>query len=200
MPVHSRAMSMPIALCGSLAGSRSAVTFILPRPTSIVSPWIFTSCGKRPCTESKRNRWALVSTGPRSLIATTSMSLRPDSTMARKMLRPMRPKPLIATRTAMSTSVISEPARCLGDRLGRDAEMPVKVGGLARAAEAFHADERAARAKPTLPAEARRRFAGHPDGAVGSQDLLAICIVLGGEQLPGWHGHDAGRNVLLGEQ
>ena len=32
--------------------------------------------GKRPCTESKRNRWALVSTGPRSLMATTSMSVR----------------------------------------------------------------------------------------------------------------------------
>src|SRR5690606_2249516 len=30
------------------------------------------------------------------------MSFRPDSTMARRMLRPMRPKPFIATRTAMS--------------------------------------------------------------------------------------------------
>ena len=35
MPVHSSAMSTPSALCGSLAGSRSAVTLILPRPTSM---------------------------------------------------------------------------------------------------------------------------------------------------------------------
>ena len=44
--------------------------------------------GKRPCTLSKRSRWALVSTGPRSLIATTSMSLRPDSTIARRTIAP----------------------------------------------------------------------------------------------------------------
>jgi hypothetical protein len=40
----------------------------------------------------------LVSTGPRSLMPTTSMSVRPDSAMARKTLRPMRPNPLIPTR------------------------------------------------------------------------------------------------------
>src|SRR5687768_17546615 len=34
----------------------------------------------------------------RSLVATTSMS-DPDASMARKKLRPMRPKPLIPTRT-----------------------------------------------------------------------------------------------------
>jgi hypothetical protein len=34
--------------------------------------------------------------------ATTSMSLRPDSTMARSTLRPMRPNPLMATLTVMS--------------------------------------------------------------------------------------------------
>ena len=50
MPVHSSAMSTPSSLCGSLAGSRSAVTLIWPRPTSIVSPSTFTSPGKRPCT------------------------------------------------------------------------------------------------------------------------------------------------------
>jgi hypothetical protein len=33
------------------------------------------------------------------------MSLRPDSMIARMTLRPMRPKPLIATRTAMFSSV-----------------------------------------------------------------------------------------------
>ena len=34
--------------------------------------------------------------------ATTSMSLRLDSSMARRMLRPMRPKPLMATLTDIS--------------------------------------------------------------------------------------------------
>src|SRR5688572_3391618 len=37
-------------------------------------------------------------------MATTSMSRRPDSMIDRRILRPMRPKPLIATRTAMKTS------------------------------------------------------------------------------------------------
>src|SRR5580765_7627686 len=101
MPVHSSAMSTPSSFHGSLDGSRSAETLILPLPRLIESPSTVTVPGKRPCTESKRRRWALVSTGPRSLIPTTSISLRPDSAMARKMLRPMRPNPLIATRIAM---------------------------------------------------------------------------------------------------
>src|SRR6266581_4860704 len=104
MPVHSNAMSTPSAFHGSLEGSRSAETLILPLPRLIESPSTVTVPGKRPCTESKRSKWALVSTGPRSLIPTTSISLRPDSAMARKILRPMRPNPLIATRIAMLVS------------------------------------------------------------------------------------------------
>src|SRR5258708_23233632 len=60
--------------------------------------------GNRPWTESKRSKWALVSTGPRSLMPTTSISVRPDSAMARSTLRPIRPNPLIATRIAMLVS------------------------------------------------------------------------------------------------
>ncbi len=101
MPVHSIATSTPRALCGNSAGFLIAVTLIVWPPVLIVSPSTTTSAGKRPCTLSKRRRCAFVSTGPRSLIATTSMSLRPDSTMARRTLRPMRPKPLIATLTAI---------------------------------------------------------------------------------------------------
>src|SRR5262249_41654410 len=142
-------------------------------------PSTLTSPGKRPCTESKRSRCALVSTGPRSLIATTSISLRPDSTMARSTLRPMRPKPLIATRTAMSPSVVPEPARGVCDRLGRDAEMLEEIRGLARSAKAFHADVASRRSQPALPAEARRRLAGNPHRALRPEHLLAICVVLG---------------------
>ena len=69
MPVHSSAMSTPSSFHGSVEGSRTAVTLILPLPTLIESPSTVTVPGKRPCTESKRSRWALVSTGPRSLIA-----------------------------------------------------------------------------------------------------------------------------------
>jgi hypothetical protein len=104
MPVHSIAMSTPSSPCGSVDGSLIAVTLIGPRPASIVSPETVTSDGKRPWTLSKRSRWALVSTGPRSLMATTSMSVRPDSMIARRTLRPIRPNPLIATLTAIVAS------------------------------------------------------------------------------------------------
>src|SRR5580693_3814421 len=63
MPVHSSAMSTPSAFQGSFAGSRSAETLILPLPRLIESPSTVTVPGKRPCTLSKRNRCALVSTG-----------------------------------------------------------------------------------------------------------------------------------------
>src|SRR5665213_365416 len=101
MPVHSSAISTPSSFQGSLVGSRSAETLILPLPRLIESPSTVTVPGKRPCTESKRNRWALVSTGPRSLMATTSISRRLASKMARRTLRPIRPNPLIATRIAI---------------------------------------------------------------------------------------------------
>ncbi|MNE31499.1 hypothetical protein D3C80_1250690 [compost metagenome] len=52
MPVHSKAMSTFSSACGRLAGSRSAVTLILPVPTSIQSSPEVTVPGKRPCTES----------------------------------------------------------------------------------------------------------------------------------------------------
>src|SRR5665213_2520431 len=103
MPVHSSAMSMPSSFHGRVLGSRTAVTLILPLPRLIESPSTVTVPGKRPCTESKRNRWALVSTGPRSLMATTSISLRLATKMARRTLRPIRPNPLIATRIAIQS-------------------------------------------------------------------------------------------------
>src|SRR4029079_12463031 len=130
MPVHSSAMSTPSAFHGSFDGSRSAETLILPLPTLMESPSIVTMPGKRPCTESKRRRWALVSTGPRSLIPTTSMSLRPDSAMARKILRPMRPNPLIPTRIAMLITPLiagAIPAETVHE--GLTAERPVRPGG-----------------------------------------------------------------------
>src|SRR6185295_9145328 len=130
MPAHSSAMSTPSSFHGSLEGSRSAETLILPLPRLSESPSTVTMPGNRPCTESKRSRCALVSTGPRSLIPTTSISLRPDSAMARKILRPMRPNPLIATRTAMLVSPLiagAIPAETFHE--GLTAERPVRPGG-----------------------------------------------------------------------
>ena len=104
IPVHSSTTSTPRLRQGSCAGSRSAVTAILPRPISIQLSPVVTSPGKRPCTLSYLRRWALVATGPRSLIATTSTSSHLVSCAARRAIRPVRPKPLIATRTAMVRS------------------------------------------------------------------------------------------------
>src|SRR6201988_648564 len=130
MPVHSSAMSTPRSFHGSFDGSRSADTLILPLPRLIESPSTVTVPGKRPCTESKRSRWALVSTGPRSLMPTTSISLRPDSAMARSTLRPMRPNPLIATRTAKLVLLLkADAAPREFPREVLKAERPVLPGG-----------------------------------------------------------------------
>ncbi len=72
---HARYRHRPTAVRPDCA---DAVTRIGPRPTSIQSSPVVTTCGKRPCTESKRSKCALVSTGPRSLIAITSISVRPE--------------------------------------------------------------------------------------------------------------------------
>src|SRR6478735_852499 len=57
--------------------------------------------------ESYLSRWARVLLSMRSFVATTSMSA-PDATMARKKLRPMRPKPLIPTRTVTAVHLFGE--------------------------------------------------------------------------------------------
>ncbi|MNW62715.1 hypothetical protein D3C74_408620 [compost metagenome] len=56
-----------------------------------------TLSGKRPRTVSYFSRCASVLLSVRSLTPTISMSA-PDAMMARKKLRPIRPKPLIPTR------------------------------------------------------------------------------------------------------
>src|SRR6202171_6684206 len=129
MPVHSSAMSTPRSCHGSFVGSRSAESLILPLPRLIESPSTVTVPGNRPCTESKRSRWALVSTGPRSLMPTTSISVRPDSAMARSTLRPIRPNPLIATRIAMLVSPLianADPGEWLSG--GAEAGSPGSAG------------------------------------------------------------------------
>src|SRR5205823_14758746 len=58
--------------------------------------------GKRPCTESYLSRCASVLVSVMSFTATNSSACCFMSTAARSTLRPMRPNPLIPTRTAMA--------------------------------------------------------------------------------------------------
>src|SRR5690606_36901641 len=76
-------------------------TFNTSPSTEMPSPTTSTSPGNLPATESYFSRCAIVSSDPRSLTATKSMSA-PCSLAARKKFRPMRPNPLIPTRIAMS--------------------------------------------------------------------------------------------------
>src|SRR5205809_5699811 len=97
------------------------------------------------------------------------MSRRPDSTIARSTRRPMRPKPLIATRSAISSLLVM--ARhlrtivflfqkffgCRHRRIGGDAELGIDVLIRSAGAEAMHADEGACgsqqfRTNVTVPA------------------------------------------------
>src|SRR3954447_17256173 len=85
---------------GGAAGSRSASP-LTSRPSTISAPSpTETSPGKLPKTESYLRRWPSVPASVMSLTATISTSAS-DSWAARNTLRPMRPKPLMPTRTAM---------------------------------------------------------------------------------------------------
>src|SRR5687768_11422058 len=72
----------------------------------MVSPSAFTSSSRLPRIESYFSRWARVAASVMSLTATNSISL--SCSAARRMLRPMRPNPLMPTRMAMLTSIPSE--------------------------------------------------------------------------------------------
>src|ERR687893_104014 len=102
-PVDSSTTSTPKSPHGSAPGSRSANTLMVLPPTAMPSSVTCTSSLSRPSTLSYFSRCAMVATSPRSLNATTSMSWPPDCT-ARQKFRPMRPNPLIPTRTVTSPS------------------------------------------------------------------------------------------------
>ncbi len=78
-PVHSSATSTPSLAQGRFAGSRSANTRMASPFT--LKPVLVTliRASKRPWLESYSSRWAFTSGEPRSLIATTRTSSRPDS-------------------------------------------------------------------------------------------------------------------------
>src|SRR5215212_6948993 len=100
-PVDSITTSAPRSPHGRSAGSRSEST-LTSRPSTVIDPPdSATSPGNGPYTESYLSRCASVFESVMSLTATISMSAL-DSCAARNTLRPIRPKPLIPTRTDMS--------------------------------------------------------------------------------------------------
>ncbi len=109
-PVDSTTTSTPRSPHGSAFGSRSDNTRSSSSPTLMPVLVAFTDPGSWPSTESYLRRCAIVSIEPRSLTATKSMSA-PRCFAARKKLRPIRPKPLIPTRTVISRSVLSSKGR-----------------------------------------------------------------------------------------
>jgi hypothetical protein len=106
-PVHSSTTSTFLAFHGSFDGSFSAETdttvpsMEMPPSTALTSRSRYPS-ENVPCTVSRRSRYASMSAPVRSLMWTNSNAGLPHP--ARSTLRPMRPNPLMAMRTAMTTS------------------------------------------------------------------------------------------------
>src|SRR6266508_5373682 len=114
-PVDSITTSTPRSPQASCAGSRSAVARIA-LPSTVIAPWSWpTSASSRPKVESYLSRWARVRLSVRSLTATISRSLPLE---ARKKLRPMRPKPLMPTRTVMDPPLVEPSQSFFLSRLG----------------------------------------------------------------------------------
>src|SRR5919198_120299 len=101
-PVLSSTNSTPRSFQGSLSGSLIADTLIVLPFTTSASLLASTVPGKRPCTESNFSKCASVLVSVMSLTPTNSTSLCLAMVAARSTLRPIRPNPLIPTRTAMS--------------------------------------------------------------------------------------------------
>src|SRR5687767_11372399 len=128
------------------------------------------------------------------------MSLRPVSMIARNTSRPMRPNPLIATRTVIFLSFFPEPReRRIGSGLRGDAEMLVQILERRAGAVALHADERAAFAEIALPAHRARSLDGDAHRA-RYQNRAAIFFRLLVEQFPARYGDDTRSDALRLEQ
>src|SRR3954452_25423581 len=109
-PVDSITTSAPMSPHFSADGSRSAKAGISWSPTWIAVSVEVTSASRRPRIESNLSRRARDVLSVRSLTPTISMSPSPArfwARTARKKLRPMRPNPLIPTRTVTAVLLAS---------------------------------------------------------------------------------------------
>src|SRR2546428_1837930 len=119
-PVLSSTSSTPRSFQGSFSGSFMADTLIgLPLTTS-ASPFPSTVPGKRPWTESYFKRCARVFVSVMSLTPTNSISVCLAIVAARNTFRPMRPNPLIPTRTAMTLPLSEVWNCCAGECYAHD--------------------------------------------------------------------------------
>ena len=97
-PVPSITRSMFMSFHGSCSGSRADTTAIfLPSTLNVLSSTATTSASKVPRIESYFSRWLACFTPPLSFTTTTSRLELARPCQQRRKLRPMRPKPLIAT-------------------------------------------------------------------------------------------------------
>src|SRR6185437_1186816 len=104
MPVDSTTICAPVEVQSSLEGSRSANTLIVLPSTVMESAVEEISFFRLPRMESYFNKWASVAGLVRSFTATISISGLPSD--ARNTFRPMRPKPLIPTFTAIEAYLL----------------------------------------------------------------------------------------------
>src|SRR3954471_11069793 len=105
-PVDSMTTSTPRSPQGRLAGSRSESTFIVLPAILMPSPSAAMSSLRTPRMLSYFSRCASTSGLVRSLTATISMSW-PLAAAARQKLRPIRPNPLMPTRTVTADLPLS---------------------------------------------------------------------------------------------
>src|SRR2546430_11527394 len=121
-PVLSSTSSTPSSFHGSFSGSLMADTLICLPFTISASPFASTVPGNRPCTESYLRRCASVFVSVMSLTPTNSRS--PPACFvivaARNTFRPMRPNPLIPTRTAMTLPLREVWNCCAGECYAHD--------------------------------------------------------------------------------
>src|SRR5437763_4864676 len=168
MPVLSITTSTPSSDHGSALGSRSANTLISSEPT-LMAPSVACTPSNRPRVESKARRWAFVSGGMRSLMATTRRSAS-DARAARRKLRPIRPNPLMPTRTDMCRPPLYAP---LSDQIDKGGcQSPRIVGQPVRA-----------RQRGVDPGPARRPE-GQP-GRVAHHDVHLDAVALQRRQVGG---------------
>src|ERR1700722_3916324 len=151
--------------------------------TTIESPSTCTSPRKRPCTVSKRVKCTLVLASPKSLIATILISpVCFPSYSARRMLRPMRPYPLIATLIAMCFLVPRVLRQNLFDRcddvVRREAVRLEQILRGRRGAEVIDADDLTLQAHVVPPLSADTRFDRHSPRDRGGKHALLVRVVL----------------------
>src|SRR4029077_8226907 len=146
------------------------------------------------------------------------MSLRSASAMARRMLRPIRPNPLMATRTVMETLPASLDSkmwmpgtrpdtahltqllyrRC-GNRFSGNPEFLVQFLVRRARAERIHSDEDSIGTDNGIPALTNCGFDTDPHLCV-ADDSAPVFLALRMEQFEAGHRDHACRNAALGKQ